>query len=103
MFEFEIDDSLSDGNVVTALVTTPSGKVLEVISEVELVGRMLIFRQFAIWGVDLGPGELGWPTLRSLVRAVMETFDVDFIRIEEAWRTSGANPNRTTKTIEFRR
>ncbi len=103
MFQFEFIEDLSEDNLVAVVVTTPDGRALELMSEVDLTGRTLVLRQFAIWGVGVGPGELGWPALRRLVRAVMETFDVDAIRIEEALRTSGANPGRTAKVIEFKR
>ncbi|HYW33535.1 MAG TPA: hypothetical protein VE872_00145 [Candidatus Bathyarchaeia archaeon] len=49
------------------------------------------------------PNDFGIAGLRKLARAAMEEFDVDYIRIEEARRTSGAGAGRTVERIEFRR
>lgn len=103
MFELEIFENLSRDDVVAGRITIAGGVILEFISEVELTDRVITLRQFAIWGVGVGPGELGWVVLRAMAREAMETFDVDRIRIEEAFRRSGANPGRTAGTIEFKR
>lgn len=102
-FTFEIDEELSEDSLVATVVTTPSGKSVEVWSEVEIGERMIVLRQFAIYGVDAGPGDLGWTVIRGIARAALEAFDVDCIRIESARRTSGANPGRVVPPIEFRR
>jgi hypothetical protein len=102
-FVFEIDDELSSGDLLALIVTLPGGDTLQVWAEVSLVGRVAVLRQFAIYGMGMGPREVGLRTLRSMARAAMEVFDVDCIRIEEARRTSGANPGRTLRAIEFRR
>lgn len=102
-FSFEIDEELSEDNLVALTVTTPSGKIVQVWTEVELDRRAAVLRQFAIYGVDLGPGGLGGTELRQMARAAMEVFDVDRIRIEEARRTTDAHAGRTVKTITFRR
>jgi hypothetical protein len=101
-FLFVVDEELSEGDLVAVIVTTPAGRTLQLYAEVELVERTVVLRQFAIYGVNAMEGEVGPTTLRKLARAAMEEFDVDHIRIEEARRTSGANPGRAL-TIEFKR
>lgn len=102
-FAFAIDEELSEGNLVAAVVTVRSGKTVQIWSEVEILERTIVLRQFAIYGVDAGPGDLGWTVIRSIARAALEFFDVDCIRIEGARRASGSNPGRTVPTIKFRR
>jgi hypothetical protein len=102
-FVFVLDEELSEDNLVALVVMTPSGRVVQVWSEVELVERTVILRQFAIYGVDVGAKELGPAVIRTMAQAAMEEFDVDCIRIEEARRISGANPGRTIRSVEFRR
>jgi hypothetical protein len=102
-FEFEFDEELCEGNLVAVVATGSSGKVIQLYAEAELVGRTIILRQFAIYAVNMTSNELGMTALRRLARAAMEEFDVDCIRIEEARRTSGANPGRRVRRIEFRR
>lgn len=102
-FAFELDEELSEGDLVAVVVTTPSGKTVQLWAEVELVDRTIVLRQFAIYGVNASAGEIGWTLLRNMAYAAMEDFDVDCIRIEEARRTSGARPGRAVRPIEFRR
>jgi hypothetical protein len=102
-FSFEIDEELCEDDLVAIVVTTPSGKTVQIWTEVELDGRTAVLRQFAIYGLGHGPGEFGATEFRRMARAAMEAFDVDSIRIEEAWRTSGANAGRTVKCLTFRR
>jgi len=102
-FVFVVDEGLCEGALIGLVVTTPAGATVELWSEVELTGRTVVLRQFAIFGVDVSARELGAGVLRAMARAAMEEFDVDRIRIEEARRTSGAVPGRTIPVIEFRR
>jgi len=102
-FSFEIDEELSEDDLVALIVTTPSGKHVQIWTEVELGDRTAVLRQFAIYGVGVGPRTLGSTELRQMARAAMEVFDVDCIRIEEARRTTGAHAGRTVGTITFRR
>ncbi|MDH3228435.1 MAG: hypothetical protein OEN55_01460 [Alphaproteobacteria bacterium] len=102
-FVFELDEEFSEGDLVAMTVTTPSGKRVHIWAAVELAGRNVILRQFSIYGVDANPGELGLVVLRDMAQAAMEVFDVDFIRIEDARRTSGAGAGRAVGPIEFRR
>ncbi len=102
-FSFTLDDVNSQGDLVAVRVTTPSGRIVELFAEVAWAGRTLILRQFAISAADATANELGISALRNMARAALEEFDVDAIRIEEARRTSGANPGRTAPTVEFRR
>ncbi len=102
-FAFEPDKELSEGNLLALNVVVPDGRSLQVWAEVALEGRTAVLRQLAIYGRGAQPQVLGAAMLLQLAQAAMEEFDVDSIRIEEARRTSGANPNRTVKTIEIRR
>jgi hypothetical protein len=102
-FVFELDVELSEGNLVAMIVTTPSGQTVQIWAEVELEERIAILRQFAIYGIDAQPGELGQTLLREMAQSAMEEFDVDLIRIEETRRTSGAGPGRAVRPIQFRR
>ena len=102
-FAFVLDEELSEGDLVAAMVTTPLGKAIQLYAEVELTGRTMILRQLAVYGVNATAGELGPAMLRNLARAAMEEFDVDCIRIEETRRTSGAGAGRAVQPIEFRR
>ena len=102
-FVFELDEELSEGTLVAVIVTTPSGKIVELWAEVELGERVIVLRQLAVYGVTATAGGLGASTLRDLVRAAMEVFDVDRIRIEDTRRVSGARAGRAVRPIEFRR
>jgi len=102
-FNFELDDDLCEGNLVAVIATTPKGHAVELWAEVELVGQALILRQFAIYGIDVAAGGLGSQALVDMAQAAMEVFGVDTVRIEEARRTSGGNPGRTARTLEFHR
>jgi len=102
-FAFELDEELSAGDLIALRVMLPSGARLQVWTQVELAARIAVLRQFAIYGVDVATGGLGWALLRQLADAAMETFDVDCIRIEEARRTSGAGPGRRVGVLTFRR
>jgi hypothetical protein len=102
-FHFVLDEELSEADLVAIVVTTPAGQRLQLWAEVELSGRTLTLRQFAIYGLTVAGGELGWIVLRRMAHAAMEAFDVDRIRVEEARRTSGAHPGRIARLVEFRR
>lgn len=102
-FSFVLDEELSEGALVALIVTMPAGNAVQLWAEVELTGRTAVLRQFAIYGLEIKPGELGGRILREMAQAAMEVFDVDRIRIEEARRTSGAGAGRVVRSIEFRR
>lgn len=102
-FVFDLNDKLSEDNLVALDVVLPNGHSLTVWAEVALDGRTVVLRQFAIYSHEDRPNMPGMAMLLRLAEAVMEEYDVDLIRIEEARRTSGANPNRTVKTINLRR
>lgn len=102
-FSFVVDDELSEGNLLAVIATAASGKIVQLYAEVELSGRTVVLRQFAIYGVNAAARDLGPTFLRKMADDAMEVFDVDCIRIEEARRTSGAGPGRTIRSIEFRR
>ncbi len=102
-FVFELDEELSEDNLVAMTITAPSGQIVQVWTEVELEGRIAILRQFAIYGVNIQPGEFGQSLLRDMAQAAMEEFDVDVISIEETRRVSAEGPGRAVRPIEFRR
>ena len=102
-FVFELDEELSEDNLVAMTITAPSGQTVHVWTEVELDGRVAILRQFAIYGVNAQPGEFGQTLLRDMAQAAMEKFNVDLIRIEETRRVSGAGPGRAVRPLRFRR
>ena len=102
-YVFEVDDELTEDNILALVVTTPSGDKVRLWAEVELIERTAVLRQFYIWAEDMEPGGLGAIGPRRMAQAALEEFDVDCIRIEGAHRTSGANPGRTVGALEFRR
>jgi hypothetical protein len=102
-FSFELNPVLTADNLVAFAIRVPDGRHVEVWGEVELQGRHVTVRQFAIYGIGFAATELGLTLLREMARAALEAFDVDTIRIDAARRTSGANPGRTAASIEFRR
>ena len=99
----EVDEELSQDGLFGATITTPSGKKVEIWAEVELKGKCAVVRQPSIDGVNVSTNALGVAELRGIVKALMEEFDVDCVRIEEARRTSGAFPGRTVRPIRIRR
>jgi len=58
-FGFVLDEELSEADLVAVVVTTPSGQRLQLWAEVELSGRTLTLRQFAIYGPTVAGGEHG--------------------------------------------
>lgn len=102
-FSFELDEGLTDGNVLALRVTTANGEELQLWSEVALIDRTVTLHQFAIYGANMGINRFGLRQLRQMAQAAMEEFDVDCIRIEEARRTSGSRPSRTVSKLIFRR
>jgi hypothetical protein len=102
-FGFTLDAELSEDSLVAVVVTTPTGRTVQIWAEVELAGRTAILRQFAIYGVGVGRGGVGAAMLRSMAFAAMESFDVDCIRIEEARRTGPTAQTRILRPLEFKR
>ena len=100
---FVLDEELSEDDLVAIVVTLPSGQALRVWAQVALEARTMILRQLAIYGVRLGPGEVGMAGVGRVALAAMEEFDVDSIRIEETRRIAGARSGRAVPAIELRR
>ena len=100
--EIELEDELTDGQVVTARITTPAG-VLLVMAEVEQQGRELLLDRLHIHGETLRPNELGPHRLRQIAHALIEWMDVDAIIIKGATRTSGANRDNFPRSLRFTR
>ncbi len=102
-FEFEIDDELSKGEFIAAVVKSPGNDDLQVWANAELKHRELILRGLGIFPVSGNRMHFGARYFRELIRAVMETFDVDIIRIEETRRISGSCPGRTLPSTKLTR
>lgn len=68
-FVFLIEEELCEGNLIALTVTTPSGNIVQVWSEIELVQRTAVLRQLAVYGVDVSFGELGLTALRNMAHA----------------------------------
>lgn len=77
------------------------GKVLEIIAEVAVDGRVLQLNRLDALGD--GANSLGYAVLRRMVHQVMEDLDVDAIVVGGARRTSGAGPGRTPRKLRFTR
>ena len=102
-FRFEFPSTFREDNLLALRATAPGGEELVLWGEVSLGAREIVLRQMAIWGVNVGPNELGIRLLRQAARDLMEEFDVDTLRIVQARRTSGANPDRAVADVVLRR
>jgi len=102
-FSFVLDNDYCSDDLVAFAVTTPSGDRVRLWAQVELAHRVVVLRQFAIFGIEATTVALGLSTLRAMARAAMEEFDVDCIRIDEARRISGAGPGRVASPVVFKR
>jgi len=88
------------GGTVTVLVRLTNGvHVIEVLTDVEFVGRTAVLRGLHILGG--GANTLGPKALRELITWAKVQLDVDQLRIEGATRTSGAGPGRIPPAIVF--
>lgn len=97
-----LDDSLTDGDIATAEITTPVG-VLMMLAEVRFEERCLRLVGVHTFGADIGPNQFGPTRLRWLAQAVMEVLDCDEIIVEGAVRTTGAGPGRRPGRLRFAR
>jgi len=102
-FTFELDEFLTESDLVSWFVTLPAGERLRVWSQIELRPEEVILRQVAIYGADVTFLPLGVTRLRRLLDAALEAFDVRTIRIEASRRTSGAGPGRKVPAFTVRR
>jgi hypothetical protein len=100
--EIELEDELTDGQVVTARIATPGG-VLLVMTEVEQQGCELTLDRLHMHGERLGPNELGPHRLRQLANAFMEWMDLDAVIVKGAARTSGARRGNLPRPLRFTR
>jgi hypothetical protein len=88
------------GGTDTVLVTLTDGvQVIQVLTEVTLIGRTAVLHRLHILGG--GRNTLGQRALRELINWAKVQLDVDQIRIEGATRTSGAGPGRIPAAIVF--
>jgi hypothetical protein len=100
--QIEMEDELTDGNVVTARITTPAGALL-VMAEVESGGRELLLYGLHMHGETIRPNELGPHRLRQLSHVLMELVDLDALVIQGATRTSGAHRGHLPRPLRFTR
>jgi hypothetical protein len=88
------------GGSDTVLVTLTDGiRVVEILTEVEFVGRTAVLHRLHILGG--GPNTLGSRALRQLINWAKVQLDVEQLRIEGATRTSGAGPGRVPPVLVF--
>ena len=91
---------LEFGGTDTVLVTLTDGvQIIQVLADVELVGRNAVLRGLHIDGG--GRNTLGQRALRELINWAKVHLDVDELRIEGATRTSGAGPGRIPPPLVF--
>ena len=88
------------GGTNTVLVTLTDGaRVVEIVTDVEFVGRVALLRGLHIQGG--GRNTLGPSALRELINWAKVQLDVEQLRIEGATRTSGAGPGRVPPPLVF--
>jgi hypothetical protein len=100
--QIELEDELTDGQVITARIITPAGALL-VMAEVEQRGRELLLDRLHMHGETLRPNELGPHRLRQLAHALIEWMDLDAVIIQGATRTSGAHRGSLPRPLRFTR
>jgi hypothetical protein len=96
-----LDKAHVDDPIVTALITTPAGKI-EAMASVYSANGILTLSGLHIQTPDAGAGSFGAVNLRRLADALMEELDCEGIRIEGAARTTGSGPGRR-QILRFRR
>lgn len=88
------------GGTDTVLVTLTDGvAVVQVLTDVEFIGRTAVLRRLHILGS--GRNTLGPAALRGLINWAKVQLDVEKLRIEGATRTSGAGPGRIPPALVF--
>ena len=88
------------GGTDTVLVTLTDGAaVVQVLTDVEFIGRTTVPRRLHIHGS--GRNALGPAALRGLINWAKVQLDVEKLRIEGATRTSGAGPGRIPPALVF--
>jgi hypothetical protein len=88
------------GGTDTVLVTLTNGaQVVQVLTDVEFVGRTAVLRRLHILGG--GRNTLGPGVLRELINWAKVELDVEQLRVEGATRTSGAGPGRVPRPVVF--
>jgi hypothetical protein len=96
-------DDLTDGDVATAEVVTPAGR-LSVMAEVVVQGQTSVLRDLHMHGADVGSNAFGAERLPATVWAVMQYLEsYDVIVVEGAARTTGASPGRRPGRLRFAR
>ncbi len=88
-----------DGTDTVLVTLTDGGRRVQVLADVELIGRTAVLRRLHIQGS--GRNTLGLGTLRKLAEWAKVQLDVDQLRIEGATRTSGAAPGRVPRPLVF--
>jgi hypothetical protein len=99
----DFDPTQTDGQIVTAIIGTPVGRLV-VMAEVEEVGRRLTLRRLHVHGADVRANDLGWAHLRRIAQLTLDLLeDYDDLIIEGAARTTGANPGHRPRILRFTR
>jgi hypothetical protein len=91
-YEFDVPDTVS-------VTLTDGVHVVEILTNVEFVGRIAVLRGLHIQGS--GRNTLGPRVLRELINWAKVQLDVEQLRIEGATRTSGAGPGRVPAPLVF--
>ena len=57
-FTFEVEDEYTQDDLLCLVITMADGRVLQFLAQIELVGRAVILRQVALYGLNVRRGEL---------------------------------------------
>jgi hypothetical protein len=101
MYVVEVVDPDSSGDLPTARVKTPAGRI-EIMAVFEFQSRTILAREAHIQS-DAGPNAFGAHTLRRIVSVLLEQLDHDHLVVEGAVRTTGAGPGRRPGRLRFSR
>ena len=96
--ELILDADISEDPCLLFNVITPDG-VLQLLGDVEMDRNHLVVRDLHIGGD--AQVQWGWSKLRKLGGVIEEKFDVDYIEVHGAVRTTGANPGRRPGVVRL--
>ncbi len=97
-----MDWSADDVRIVTAVVTTPAGRLRDM-ATVWRCGRRYEFDGLHIHGEDVTANGFESRGLLRALRALLEIIDADEIIVRGAVRTTGANPGHRPRDIRIAR
>ena len=101
MLLVDLDFDATDHPIVALRVYAAGGTIV-IMGEVVRRGEGLELRGVHIHS-DAGANGFGGSTLRRLVRALMEMFNVDFVLVEGTRRAGRTNPGNRTRLLRFAR